>query len=195
MSLFKKKNIEVSQEPMDVDAVMKKYDRESNTRIWQGVPKIIVTCILALFSIFCIYVTLVATWLDEIRLTSFMAFIMLIGFLVFPAKKGIQRVNFIPWYDVILMVLGTCAFLYFTINAQAIVSNFRISTVQMIIGVVGIICLAELCRRSVGLPILCVAGVLLVYALVWGSTNPDFLARITESVRVLFYSKEGILSP
>ena len=194
MSLFKKKNIEVSQEPMDVDAVMKKYDRESNTRVWQGVPKIIVTCILALFSIFCIYVTLVATWLDEIRLTSFMAFIMLIGFLVFPAKKGIQKVNFIPWYDVILMVLGTGAFLYFTINAQAIVSNFRISTVQMIIGVVGIICLAELCRRSVGLPILCVAGVLLVYALVWGSTNPDFLARITESVRVLFYSKEGILS-
>jgi len=194
MSLFKKKNLEVSQEPMDVDAVMKKYDRESNTRIWDGVPKIIVTCVLALFSVFCIYVTLVATWLDEIRLTSFMAFIMLIGFLVFPAKKGIQKVNFMPWYDVVLMLAGTGAFLYYTFNAQAIVSNFRINTVQMLIGVVGIICLAELCRRSVGLPILCVAGVLLVYALVWGSTNPDFMARITESVRVLFYSKEGILS-
>ncbi len=194
MSLFKKKNLEVSQEPMDVDAVMKKYDRESNTRIWDGVPKIIVTCVLALFSVFCIYVTLVATWLDEIRLTSFMAFIMLIGFLVFPAKKGMQKVNFMPWYDVVLMLAGTGAFLYYTFNAQAIVSNFRINTVQMLIGVVGIICLAELCRRSVGLPILCVAGVLLVYALVWGSTNPDFMARITESVRVLFYSKEGILS-
>ena len=26
----------------DVDAVMKKYDRESNTRVWQGIPKTIV---------------------------------------------------------------------------------------------------------------------------------------------------------
>ena len=45
-----------------------------------------------------------------------------------------------------------------------------------------------------GLPILCVAGALLVYALIWGSTNPSMWARITEYVRVLFYSKEGVLS-
>ena len=83
---------------MDLDEVMKKFDRESNTRIWEGTPRLVVSCILACFSIFCIYVTLVATWLDEIRLTSFMAFITLIGYLVFPAKKGKQRINFMPWY-------------------------------------------------------------------------------------------------
>ena len=194
MSFFNKKNNVVEEGPVDVDAVMKKYDRESNTRIWEGVPKILVTCILAAFSVFCIYVTLYATWLDEIRLTSFMAFIIFIGYLVFPSKKGMQKVNYMPWYDIILMLFGTCAFLYYTFNAQMIVSNFRIDTVQMVIGVIGILTLAELCRRSVGIPILVVAGALLVYALVWGSTNPNFLARITESVRVLFYSKEGILS-
>ena len=26
----------------DVDAIMKKYDRESNTRIWEGKPKMII---------------------------------------------------------------------------------------------------------------------------------------------------------
>ena len=26
----------------DVDEIMRKYDRESNTRVWEGVPKIIV---------------------------------------------------------------------------------------------------------------------------------------------------------
>ncbi|MBR3691895.1 MAG: TRAP transporter fused permease subunit [Clostridia bacterium] len=194
MALFKKKTAPEIQEPMDVEAVMKKYDRESNTRLWEGVPKVIVSCILAAFSVFCIYVTLFATWLDELRLTSFMAFIMFIGFLVFPAKKGKQRVNYIPWYDIIIMIAGTGAFLYFAVNAQAIVANFRISTLEVAIGIVGIACLAELCRRSVGLPILCVAGVLLVYYLVWGSTNPNIWARITEIVRTLFYSKEGILS-
>ena len=193
MALFKKKTTPV-QEPMDLDTVMKKYDRESNTRIWEGVPKILVTCVLALFSIFCIYVTLVATWLDEIRLTTFMAFILFIGYLVFPAKKGVQRVNYIPWYDIVLIAVGTGAFLYYAVNATKIVSRFSILPYEVVIGILGIACLVELCRRCVGLPILFVAGALLVYALIWGSTNPNMFARITEYVRVLFYSKEGILS-
>ena len=194
MALFKKKTAPEAQEPMNLDDVMKKFDRESNVRVWEGKPKLFVTCVLALFSVFCIYVTLFATWLDEIRLTSFMSYITFIGFLVFPAKKGVQKVNHLPWYDVILMLAGSGAFLYYTINASEIVERFKITPVEVVIGVIGIICLAELCRRSVGLPILIVAGVLLVYALIWGSTNPSFIARITEYVRVLFYSKEGVLS-
>ena len=66
----------------NIDAVMKKYDRESNVRIWEGAPKWIVTCILAAFSLFCIFVTLFATWLEEIRLTSFVALIVLMGYLI-----------------------------------------------------------------------------------------------------------------
>ena len=34
-----------------VDQVMKKYDRESNTRVWTGKPKIVIDVILAAFSI------------------------------------------------------------------------------------------------------------------------------------------------
>ncbi len=194
MNFFKKKSAPETPQEMNLDDVMKKFDRESNIRIWQGTPKFIITCILAAFSVFCIYVTLFATWLDEVRLTSFMAFIIFIGFLVFPAKKGTQKVNFLPWYDILLMVAGTGAFLYFCLNATEIVSRFKISGLEVIIAIIGIIALAELCRRSVGLPILCVAGTLLVYALIWGSTNPNIIARITEYVRVLFYSKEGVLS-
>ena len=118
---------------------MKKYDRESNTRIWEGVPKLAITCILAFFSIFCIYVTLFATWLDEIRLTSFMAYITLIGYLVFPARKGTQRVNFMPWYDIILMLVGTGAFMYYTLNANTIVSKFSIQPYEVVIGVLGLL--------------------------------------------------------
>jgi len=194
MALFKKKTAEQPQEAMSLEDVMKKFDLESNTRVWEGTPKLIVTCILAIFSLFCIYVTFFATWLDEVRLTSFVAYIVFIGFLVFPAKKGVQKVNYMPWYDIVLMLAGSGAFLYYCINASKIVARFNINAVEVIIGIIGILCLAELCRRSVGIPILCVAGVLLVYALIWGSTNPDFFKRITETVRVIFYSKEGILS-
>lgn len=42
----------------DVDAVMKKYDRESNTRVWEGVPKLILRGLMAAFSVYCILMTL-----------------------------------------------------------------------------------------------------------------------------------------
>ena len=29
----------------DVDEIMKKYDRESNTRIWEGKPRLVVRCV------------------------------------------------------------------------------------------------------------------------------------------------------
>ncbi len=178
-----------------VDAVMKKFDRESNTRIWEGVPKIIVTVLLACFSLFCIYVTLFATFLEEIRLASFVGCIVPLGYLIFPAKKGVQKVNYMPWYDIVLMVLGTGAYLYYTFNAKSIIQQgAKFATYQIIIGLVGIIALAEVCRRSVGLPILIVAGCFIVYALTFGLNNSTFMGRLNYLVRALFYSKEGILS-
>lgn len=180
---------------MDLDSVMKKFDRESNTRIWEGVPKIIVTCILALFSLFCIYVTLFATWLEELRLTTFVGFIIFIGFIMFPAKKGVQRVNYMPWYDIVAMVLGTGAYVYYAFNALTIIQQgAKFETYQIIIGVIGILAIAEVCRRSVGLPIIIVASVFIVYAFIWGLNNPTFIGKLNYIVRYLFYGKEGILS-
>ncbi len=194
MALFKKKT-PAPAEPMDLDAVMKKYDQESNVRIWEGKPRLAVNFILAAFSLFCIYVTLFTSWLEELRLTSFVAWIVFLGFLVFPARKGHQKTNDIPWYDIVGMIAGTGAFLYFTFNAVDIIqqgSNF--APYQIAIGIIGILALAEVCRRSVGLPILIVATCFIVYALIWGLSNPTLIGKLNYSVRYLFYSKEGILS-
>ena len=178
-----------------VDDVMKKFDRESNVRLWEGVPKQIVNGLLVAFSLFCIYVTLWGTLLEEVRLTSFMACIVFLGYLIYPARKGVQKVNYIPWYDIILMVCGTGSFLYFMFNAVKIIQQgSKFSDMQIAIGVVGIICLAEVCRRSVGLPILIVASAFIIYALTTGLSNPTFARRLNYAVRLLFYSKEGILS-
>ena len=123
MTLFKKKAVNPPASSDDLEAVMKKYDKESNTRVWEGTPKIVVTCILAAFSVFCLYVTLFASWLEEIRLTSFVAFIVFLGYLVFPAKKGHQKVNYIPWYDLIpvmsyLLLRGKCRYCHASISRQ-----------------------------------------------------------------------------
>lgn len=179
----------------DIDAVMRKYDRESNTRIWTGKYKMAIHCILAAFSLFCIYVTLFATFLEEIRLTSFLGLIILMGFLIYPAKKGLQKENYMPLYDIIFMLLGSGAFFYFTFNANNIINQgTRFEWYQIGIGLVGILALIEITRRCVGIPILVVAGFFIVYALAYGLTNPDFFGKVRYLVRNLFYTKEGIFS-
>ena len=184
---------EVSQN--DLDSVMRKYDRESNTRIWTGKPKIAITLILAAFSSWCIYVTLFATILEEIRLTSFMALIILMGFLIYPGRKDQIRPNYIPFYDIIYMIAGSGAFLYYTFNANKIINQgTRFEWYQIVIGIIGILALVEITRRCVGIPILCVAGFFLIYALSYGLTNPAFFGRVKYLVRNLFYTKEGILA-
>ena len=193
MAFFKKKAI--PEEPMDLESVMKKFDQESNVRIWEGKARIAVNLVLASFSLFCIYVTLFTSWLEEHRLTSFMAWIVFIGFLVFPARKVGHKVNHMPWYDILAMVIGTSAFLYFNIFAMDIIQQgTRFDWYQIIIGIVGILALAEVCRRSVGLPILIVAAFFIVYALLWGLANPSLWGKLNYTVRYLFYSKEGIFS-
>ena len=179
----------------DIDTVMRKYDRESNTRVWVGKPKTVISVILSAFSLWCIYVTLFATFLEEIRLTSFMGMIILMGFLIYPAKKGTQKVNYMPWYDIVMMVVGSAAFFYFTFNAETIVNQgTRFEWYQIAIGVVGILALIEVTRRCVGMPILIVAGFFILYAMIYGLTNPDFFLRLRYFIRNLFYTKEGIFS-
>ena len=193
---FSKKKAAEPQETMDLDAVMKKFDRESNVRVWEGKPKIFVNCILAAFSLFCVYVTFFATWPQEIVLSSFVGCIVFMGFLIFPMKKGLQKTNSLPWYDIVMMVLGSAAFFYYTVDANTIIKQGRnFETYQIIIGIIGILCLFELCRRCVGLPILVVAGAFIVYALVWGLPNPDVMRRFETLFSQLFYSTtSGILS-
>jgi len=123
------------------------------------------------------------------------AFIVFLAYIVYPAKKGKQKVNFIPWYDVILMICGSGAFLYFAANAQAIIQQgSRFEWYQIVIGILGIISTAEACRRSVGIPIVIVASCFIVYALIWGLSNPTLWGKIQYIVHYLFYGKEGILS-
>ena len=179
----------------DLDAIMRKYDRESNVRVWVGKPKILVGIILAVFSLYCMYVTLFANFLDQVRLSSFLGLVIIMGYLTYPAKKGHVKVNHMPWYDIVLMILGAAAFFYYTFRASALMTT-RIKTkltdpVYITAGIVGIVVLCELCRRSVGLPILCVAGLFLSYTIYFYVKDGKLLSNV---VHELFYNENGLLS-
>ena len=77
MSLFKKKpDTAPAVDPhadADLDEVMRKYDRESNTRIWTGWRKTVIKVFMALFAVYCIVMTLFSTAMPEVRLPLFWA--------------------------------------------------------------------------------------------------------------------------
>ena len=199
MSLFKKKPdtspaVDAAGEA-NLDEVMRKYDRESNTRVWTGWQKITIKVLMALFAVYCIAMTLFSTAMPEVRLPMFLGFIVIMGYLNFPLKKGTMKENYMPWYDWILMIVGAACFFYFAVNAMTMIKlATRIHTIHIVIGCIGILILMELCRRCVGVPILVVAGGLIIYAFVNQlSYNPSVYQALRNIIYKLFYTTSGVI--
>ncbi len=174
----------------DVDEVLKKYDRESNTRIWEGKPRLVIRWLMVFFSLYSIYVTLFSTAMRQIRLMNFLGMILIIGYLNFPAKKGTQKVNHMPWYDILIMAVGAFGFFYASFHGAEL-ANLRPKFIRgdmflLVIACLSVLAMMELCRRSVGVPILIVVGILLVYT--FATVDP------TKVIYDQFYATSGIMN-
>ena len=73
-----------SQEDIDaqVQSIMEKYDRESNVRLYQGLPRKLVRYLCALFSVYAMYISLIAQWDDRVERASFVGLIVLMAFII-----------------------------------------------------------------------------------------------------------------
>ena len=173
-----------------VDEIMKKYDRESNVRPWKGVYDKAIKVLLAVFSLFMIYMNLFAVWDERIRRPLFVGIVIVFIFILYPSGKNHlkpQKQNHMPFYDLILAVAGSFSFFYFVINNREIINHAtRINQTEIILGVIGIIVLAECCRRVTGIPIVVVAALFVVYAFSTG-------ASLRKIVYNLFYTTTGVI--
>ncbi|MEG1682847.1 MAG: TRAP transporter permease [Oscillospiraceae bacterium] len=198
MSIFKKKTEPAERiEPIlpeggattqaDLQAVMEKYDRESNVRKWEGVPRHVVRYLLVAFAVYCVLINLVFNWETRVERASFVGLLVFLIFLIFPAKKnGVKKPNTIPWYDVVLGVLGGFAYFYFVANCTAIINQgIKLELYQVVIGAIGVLVTLEACRRAVGVPIVIVSSGFILYALTQKS--------LALTVYNLFYTTEGVI--
>ena len=173
----------------DVEERMKKYDRESNVRVWEGVPRKIIRYLCAAFSLYCIWVTLFSTMMPEEKLNLFLGLILVLGYLNYPISKKHVRPNYIPWYDIVILIAGAIPFFYCALHAHSIIklaARVTRDPKMVVMAVVAILAYMELCRRCVGIPILCVVGILLIYAF----TN----VRFGKVIYDLFYTTTGMMS-
>jgi TRAP transporter 4TM/12TM fusion protein len=118
-----------------------------------------------------------------------LAFGLLLCFLMFPAARRLATQT-VPVYDVILALLGCGCALYLFLGYEGLVSRqgillgfdlslFGVDFVfpfEAILGGIGILLLLEATRRSIGLPLVVVAGVFLIYS-VFGQSMPDLISH------------------
>jgi TRAP transporter 4TM/12TM fusion protein len=172
----------------ETEALIAQFDRESNVRHFSGVPDYLVKGLLLFFTAYVFWVTLIATVPEQVRRSAFLGILIFLGYILYPVRQGTRKpVNYVPWYDFVLGALGTIAFFYYVVNFQVIINRaVQLQTLDVAMGVMGILILAELCRRVVGIPILVVGGGFITYAFAAGFS----LKRV---IHQLFYTTDGII--
>ncbi len=175
----------------DVKAVMEKYDRESFTRTYDGVWKKITHWAFVLFSLYAVYMNLVANWGERERRASFVALLIMMAFTLYPVsrKEKFRKINFLPVYDIVLGVIGSVCYFWFVANVARIVDVARpsgLTFMDMFCGIVGILILLEATRRVTGWPIVIVASAFILFAFLSG-------VSLRKIVFQLFYTLNGVL--
>ncbi len=119
-----------------------------------------------------------------------LAFGLVLCFLVFPISRRLGRDRGLPLYDVALALLGCGAALYLFLGydglvaRQGVLLNHDVSLfgrdfavpVEAIVGGIGILLLLEATRRSIGIPLVIVAGVFLLYS-IFGQSMPEMISH------------------
>ncbi len=178
--------------------ILQKYDPESNTRDVTGIFKKIVFFGLLAFSIFQLYTAIGTPFTAYIQRSIHLGFALSLIFILFPAKKKIKgERNKVPFYDMILALLAIGVGLYWPLLIGDLVLRVgRVSTLDIIVGVLAILLTMEAARRAVGMPITIISAVFLVYAF-FGPYFPGFLAHrgqdLKSVVQLMFFTTDGIL--
>ena len=151
-------NILPTSNEEEMKNLMKDLDREQAYREHKCWRQYITVIISILFVAFQLYATLSGAITAQILRASHLAFVQLLAFLLFPASKKMAK-DTLPIYDVILGIIGAGCWMYIVINFHQLVRRSgNNTTLDVIIGIIGILILFESCRRIVGLPIMIIAG-------------------------------------
>ena len=178
------------------EAVLKKYDRESNTVHYAGLPKKIVAAIAITFSVFQLYTATFGILDAQLQRAVHLGFGLALAYLLYPFRRAWTRDSFFHPIDVIFAVLGAAAPAYIVIQYRELVTRAgSVSTVDAVVGGIGILLVIEATRRVVGLPMVTVVLFFLAYAFL-GPYMPGVLAHrglsIEQLVSHLYFTTEGI---
>lgn len=148
---------------------------DARMRTLEGGPARAVFLLCVFWSLFQVYVaSSIPFWLSSLTGLSLvfnnqevrqihLAFALLLAMLLHPLG-GTRSEHRIPWYDVLLGLVGASTCLYLLIFKNSIADRAGLpTTADLVISTIGLLCLGLAVYRALGLPLLIVAGVFLAY--------------------------------
>lgn len=184
-----KKHTELAKE------ALKKYDKEANAIEHKGFMAKVVAVIAIAFSLFQIYTALFGVLDAQLQRAVHLGFGLTLVYLLFPMRQVWSK-NKLHVVDVILAVLGAGAPAYIIFAYRSLVTRAgTVNSLDLVVGLIGILLVIEATRRVVGMPMVCVVLFFLAYAFA-GPYLPGVLAHrglnLDQLVAHLFFTTEGV---
>lgn len=178
------------------EETLRKYDKESNTRLLNGISKRIVSIVAISWSIYQLYTAVFGALPSQLHRSIHLGFALVLVYLMYPRKKSLYRKG-IPIYDIMLSLLGASVALYWLFNYRSILLRAGDAIPSdIIIGGIALIVLIEAARRVSGLPIITIAVFFLIYCYL-GPHMPRVLAHrgfnIERIISHMYLTTEGII--
>lgn len=184
---------------VDAKKLLEKFDRESRYRTNIGKWAWVVTFIGVSLTIFHLYVGYFGTLQSQKQGAVHLGTALGLIFLLYPIKGGLQhKQKTVPWYDVVLaftaMYVTYHKIIFFDSILQSRISGY--SMIDTIISIVGILLLLEATRRTVGIPIVIVASIMIAYTLFGNYIPTQVLSHpgfsIDRIATNLWYRESGV---
>ncbi len=180
---------------IDFNELMRKYDSESAFRTYTGWLGKGVALVAIAMSCFHFYTSGFGLLPAQHQGAVHLAFTLLLTIVLYPASKKLQK-NSLPWYDVIVALLGACACMYLIVNYTALAERSGLpSDLDLVMGFILIFVLLEATRRISNPVLPCLAIVCLLYCYL-GNLLPSGMGHrgfsISRIVNHMYLGTEGI---
>ena len=185
---------DVSQE--ELEALLKKVDKESTFRKLAGFDYWLVFWIAVAFSCFHVYTAMFGMLPAQMQRSVHLSFAFALVFLLYPLTTR-KTLGGLKWYNYLFAAFTVYVGTYMAVNYTRIMeAGGDYTQMDYIVGACGVLLTLEAARRVVGLPIVIIAGTFLVYSYL-GPYFPGFLAHrgysIQRIVSHMYFTTEGIL--
>ncbi|MDQ7844511.1 MAG: TRAP transporter fused permease subunit, partial [Armatimonadota bacterium] len=181
--------------PPPVEQLLREVEPEFNYRQLTGGFAAVVSVIAGAMSLFHLYTARFGTFEAIRQRSAHLAFVVALIFLLYPARRRDAGQRRFGVADILTAAGAAAVMLYLFVNAQALaLRSGRLTTVDLVVGVLGILVILEAGRRVIaGIPY--IAAVMLVYPFV-APYLPGLLGAprvsLQRVVDHMFFTTEGI---
>ena len=180
---------------IDFNELMRKFDSESAYRIFSGWFAKLVMVIAVAMACFHFYTAGFGLLPAQHQGAVHLAFTLLLTIFLYPASKKSKK-DGVPWYDVIVALLGACVCMYLVVNYMALVERSGLpSTLDLVMGFILIFVLLEATRRISNPVLPCLAIICLLYCY-FGNALPSGMGHrgfsISRIINHMYLGTEGI---